>query len=519
MSMKRRKFIKYFTGSLASVGMSTAIIANQSDAKDIPKHPKPYNYDWRLQPTDKKEHKNVLFILCDDLRFDTFSFLGSPAKTPNIDALMKDSVYFSHACTTTGLCSPSRAALFTGRLGHRTGLDDNCHVWQSRLMGLNLDQTTILEWAREKDYFVGYFGKWHLGADGPIKRGAHRFTKNGFERAQSLPDKPNFDAVKRYYDKSKSYSEKPEYYMTLKGGYEDTATKQKTNDTIEFLNETQNVDLPFFITASFNDPHPPYKVPKPFNTMYDYQKIVVPKSLNEPVKRKPKYQREQLWYWHDVGHMTDDDWRKSTAFYFGAVSMIDKAVGEIIDTLKKNDLWDNTLIVFLGDQGSMIGEHTLYDKGPYSYDELMRVPLLVRVPGMKPRTISRHVSSIDVNQTLVEWMGLESTAQNMDSRSLFPLMEKGNEGWDSPDQAFYRYEWYNGKWYGVRAVRTPDFKYCFNPNSIDELYDLKNDPEEIKNLIDLPEYKNVQSDLEKRLLTHLKSVDDPIYRKMFNTKS
>jgi arylsulfatase A-like enzyme len=243
---------------------------------------------------------------------------------------MRESVHFSTACTTTGLCSPSRAAMLTGRLGHRTGLDDNCHVWHSRLMGLDHNQTTLLEWAREKDYLVGYFGKWHLGPDGPIRRGVHRFTREGFERGRTLPDKPDFERIKRYYDKDREFNEKPEYYATRKGSYADTPTKQKADDAIAFLNDAKGSELPFFLTASFNAPHPPYVAPKPYGTLYDHSKIKLPASLNESIERKPKYQRDPLWYWHDLGHMNEKDWRKSTSHYWGLVSMIDKAVGEIV---------------------------------------------------------------------------------------------------------------------------------------------------------------------------------------------
>jgi len=248
--------------------------------------------------------------------------------------------------------------------------------------------------------------------------------------------------------------------------------------------------------------------------MYDFNTIKLPKSLNESTAKKPGYQREVLWPWHDVGHMTDDDWRKSTSYYWGSVSMIDRAVGEIVDKVRKNGFWDNTMIVFIGDQGSMIGEHTLYDKGPYSYDELMRIPLLLYMKGARPNTINRHVSSIDVNKTLTEWMELDVEDQNIDSSSLIPLIDNGDSGWSTPDEAFYRYEWYNGKWYGIRAIRTPEYKYCWNPVDINELYDLKNDPEEIKNIINSPGRKKNQAELEHRLLNHLQIVNDPLFKKM-----
>jgi len=190
MDVERRKLLKMLSGAfLANPGIPhVSSYLKASSSNDKMNHT---TYDWRTPVKDKSHRKNVILLTFDDLRFDTFSFHGSSAKTPNIDALKNKSVYFSNACTTTGLCSPSRAALFTGRLGHRTGLDDNCHVWQSRLMGLSLQQETILEWARQKDYFVGHFGKWHLGPNGPMRRGVHRFSKKAkdFEKPRKLPDK------------------------------------------------------------------------------------------------------------------------------------------------------------------------------------------------------------------------------------------------------------------------------------------------------------------------------------------
>ncbi len=515
MSLDRRDFIKRFSGSLLSL-MAVPYLAKNGFAGHRGHQDKRMVYDWRTPKRNKSQYKNVVLLFFDDLRHDTFSFLGSPVQTPNIDSLKKESVYFQNACTTTGLCSPSRAALFTGRLGHRTGLDDNCHVWHSQLMGLSLNEETILEWARRKDYFLGYFGKWHLGPNGLPRRGVHRFLTHNLEseNIRKLPEKPDFESIKRYYDKSKTFDEKPEYYATLKGSYEDTPAYQKTEAAIKFLDEAKNMEMPFFLTVSYNSPHPPYRVPAPYNRMYDYRKVKLPKSLNEDRKNKPAYQHDVLWPWHDVGHMTEDDWKKCTAYYWGSVTMIDRAVGQILDTLKKNGFWENTLIVFLGDQGSMIGEHGLYDKGPYSYDELMRIPLLIRVPGVESKTVTRQVSSIDVNKTLTDWMGLDVGDKNLDSRSLMPLITKGDSGWDGPDEVFYRYEWYNGNWYGIRTIRTPEYKYCWNPVDVNELYDLKNDPEEMHNLIHSREHRKIKEELEQRLLAHLKAVDDPLYKKM-----
>ena len=106
------------------------------------------------------------------------------------------------------------------------------------------------------------------------------------------------------------------------------------------------------------------------------------------------------------------------------------------------------MVIVIADHGDMNGAHNRFDKGPYCYDEIVRIPLLVRAPGVRARKVDRHVSSIDLNRTLTEWMGLEPDSPNVDSRSLLGLMERGDAGWDAPDQAFYRYEWYNGLWFG-----------------------------------------------------------------------
>lgn len=493
--MDRRQFLRYGGRMVATL---SAVLAHGASAG---------------RAIDRS--KNVLLLLFDDLRHDTFSFAGSPARTPHIDSLKRESTCFSCACTTTGLCSPSRAALFTGRWGHRTGLDDNCHVWHSRLIEMNSGHTTLIEWARDKGYFVGYFGKWHLGPDGPIRRGAHSFSAQGFERWANRPTKmPDFDRIKRYYEKDRTFAQKPEYYGTREGSYRDTRTREMVAQGIEFLQEAAREDRPFFLTVSFNAPHPPYVVPKPYDAMYDHQQIALPASLHESTADKPKYQRDVLWPWHDVGHMSDADWRKLRAHYYGFVTLVDRAVGEILKTFEQQGLSDSTLVVLAGDQGSMLGEHTLYDKGPYCYDELMRIPLLIRAPGMRGREVARHVSLLDVNQTLVEWMGLRPSTPNVDSRSLLPLMRQGDQGWNTGDEAFYRYEWYNGSWYGIRAVRTPHYKYCWNPAGLDELYDLQNDPHEMQNLVSQKAHQGSVRALQKRLLDHLRRTQDSAQKRL-----
>ncbi len=466
-----------------------------------------------------KAFKNALLFCCEQFQHDAPEYVGGPVRTPNFAALAREATNFHTACTVTGLCSPSRAALFTGRLGHRTGLDDNCSSWHSRLSALGENQTTLIEGARRKGYFVGYYGKWHLGYDGPIRRGAHRFQYGGFDRnaepGGSPQPKPDFNEFERYYDKSVKHEEKPGYYSTAKGTYEDTETYRIGKQAIDFVEESQKTGLPFFLTLAFNAVHPSYVVPPPYNQMYDYRTVKLPSNLNDTFQGKPDFQREVLWPYHDTGHMTEYDWRKSRAYYYGFISLLDRTFGQVTQALKDNGCWDNTLIVVVADHGDMCGAHNRFDKGPYSYDEILRVPLLVRVPGLPAGEISRHVSTIDVNRTLAEWMGLQPDVPNVDSRSLFPLIRDGDKGWDASDEAYYRYEWFCGRWYGIRAIRTPEHKYSFNPTGIDELYDLKQDPGEMQNLAYSSAHEKIKAELQERLLVHLQAVEEPLlYRKL-----
>ncbi|MFV1965405.1 MAG: sulfatase-like hydrolase/transferase [Pirellulaceae bacterium] len=456
--------------------------------------------------------RNVVLVTFDDLRQDTPGFNGGPAKTPHMDRLAKISTNFRNAMTTVGLCSPSRATLFTGRYGHQTGLDDNCHVWHSRLDELDDNETTLIEWSRKAGYFVGYFGKWHLGRGGPTRRGAHRPAIKTSERPRKqIYRKPDgYNTIRRYYEPGRTFGEKPEYYGTRKGTYGDTGECKTSRGAIAFLKEAADRDRPFFLCVNYHGPHPPYRVPIPYNKMYAAREVSLPGNFLHRSDDKPRYQNDPLWYWHDVGHLTELDWRKMNSHYWGFVSLVDRALGQLLGTLDELQLSDNTMVVLVGDQGSMLGEHALYDKGPYCYDELMRIPLLIRVPAARPGTVHRQVSIIDINQTIVDWLALEPDNKQRFSRSLLPLVRQESDAWhDVPDAAFYRYEWYNGKWYGIRAVRTPRWKYCWNPVGIDELYDMKNDAEETLNRINDPQVAGELKRLQRQLLAHLEETGDP----------
>lgn len=469
------------------------------------------------QATDKalNTKENVLVIMFDDMRFDTFSYRGGPVNTPNIDELANQSIRFDNAMTTTGLCSPSRAAMFTGRWGHKTGLDDNVELYHSRLSELDPKEGGIMRKASEAGYLVGYVGKWHLGAQGTKLRGAEIDLGQGHEPRERFtrPWTPyeKVPQVKGYYEgKLDANDEKHEYFMTLPGGYEDTRAYSKVVYGKNMIKQAAKDKRPFFGVVSFNQPHPAYRVPEPYASMFDPMTLKLPKNHLIERVNKPLAQDGIWWPWHDVGHMSDLDWRRSRAFYYGAIAMVDRIVGDLIQTAKDEGMYDDLTILLVGDQGSMLGEHGLYDKGPYAYDELMRMPLLIRTPALAPKIVNRQVSIIDIAPTLTEIMGLKAD-EDIDGRTLLPLMTKGDVADKGKvDSALYAYEWYNGSWFGIRAIRTPEMKFVWNPGDTrDEFYDLVKDPIEKDNQINNKLYRKKLKTMVALLEQELVRVSDP----------
>ncbi|WP_252735897.1 sulfatase-like hydrolase/transferase [Aestuariibacter sp. A3R04] len=476
--------------------------------------------------THHKKPANVLVLMFDDMRFDTFSYRGGPVNTPNIDALAAQSIRFDNAMSTTGLCSPSRAAFYTGKWGHKTGLDDNVELYHTRLAELDLSEGGLIRKASQAGYLVGHVGKWHLGARGTELRGAEIDLAHGHEARErfSRVYVPRSKVIKvdGYYEgELDANSEKHEYYMTMPGTYEDTEAYKKVVAGKQMIAQMARDERPFFGIVSFNQPHPAYRVPEPYASMYDPKALTLPSNHLAKRINKPMAQDGIWWPWHDVGHMSDMDWRKARAHYYGAIAMVDRIIGELLDEAKAAGVYDDLHIVLLGDQGSMLGEHTLYDKGPYAYDELMRMPLLIRDPDLAPRIVNRQVSLIDVTPTLTDIMQLE-TEDDFDGHSLIPLMEKGDAAEaGKPDTALYAYEWYNGAWFGIRAIRTPGFKFVWNPGEdIDELYDLKKDPGEVINQINNGDYRESRAEMVKLLMSELARTDDPALKKLqFHAKA
>ncbi len=457
---------------------------------------------------------NVLFVLTDQWQHDALGFAGSGlAHTPNLDRLAAGGTAFDHAFTSTPLCSPARGCILTGRWPHQSGMTDNLGVGASRQQALGPEQRTWLEAARDAGFRVGYYGKWHLGEDGPITRGAHGYSHAGFERGRPpagageapAPEAGELRPECVFPTAKVLPGGKPPFYGTIGGTADDTQAGRTAAEAIEFLRAPD--PAPWFLTVAFHGPHFPHLLPEPFASLIDPGRVPLPASLGDDFTGKPWFQNQNWWPCHDTSDLGEDDWQRTAAAYYGFIAMLDEMIGRVVAAADAAANGRLTTIIFTSDHGEMLGAHNRFDKGPYFYDEVMRVPLIISSAGAPPPARRREfVCPADLGATLFALAGEDCDGTG---RDLLPLITgESPEAW--PDESFGWYESYNGHSFALRSVRTPEYRYCFNPQDVDELYDLREDPAEMINLANDPGHAHIAKALRERVFDWMRREGDPL---------
>ncbi|MBV7334120.1 sulfatase-like hydrolase/transferase [Chloroflexi bacterium TSY] len=190
---------------------------------------------------------------------------------------------------------------------------------------------------------------------------------------------------------------------------------------------------------------------------------------------------------------------------------MDETIGRVLDALDWLGLSDSTAVVFTSDHGDIEGAHNRFDKGAYFYEEVWRIPLIIRTPNASPATQDAFVSLIDVGETLFCLINAEAVAeQPRAGRNLMPLAGATTRpaGW--PQTAYGVYNRYNGMSFAVRAIRNERYKYVWNPQDIDELYDLEIDPYEMRNLQGQIKFNAIEAELRRQLMAWLATISDSL---------
>jgi arylsulfatase A-like enzyme len=423
---------------------------------------------------------NVLFILTDDQRWDCLSAAGHPfLKTPSLDRVASEGARFTNAFVTTSLCSPSRASCLSGLYAHTHGVRDNFTEFPATLPSF---PSTL----RQAGYETAWIGKWHMGENNDEKR-------------------PGFD----YWVSHKGQGKYPETEWNRNGKRETIKryyTHQVTDFALDFLKQPRS--KPFCLCVGHKAPHGVW-IPEPkYEHVYDNLPVKRPASAGDTGPDTPAFVRERVKTWHGIdGNLYGlNDFEKFIRYYHATILSVDDGVGQLYEALRASGELDNTIIVFAGDNGFLLGEHASIDKRTM-WEESIRVPMLVRYPGAikSPVTPSGMVLNQDIAPSILDMAGAAPLA-NIHGRSFRPLVEGKSEGWRRSWMYEYNYEKEFPYTPNVRGVRTDDWKYVHYPNGdaapdkyLAELYNVKEDPLERRNLVRAPEAKEKLAELKTEL--------------------
>ena len=459
---------------------------------------------------------NVVFVLTDQERYDYTAPDGPPVETPQLDRLSRDGVRFERAYTPTSICSSARASLLTGLYPHNHGMVNNTHEADAIQPNLPPDLPTFGELLADAGYRNTYTGKWHVGRDQTPEDFGFSYLGGSDAHHDDIDS-----AFGEYRDDlgvevDESDLEDPIYAddgslvaATDPVPVEATRPYFLAERTVEELRRAADADVPFFHRTDFLGPHHPYVVPEPYASMYDPDEIELPDSYAETFDGKPQVHENYVDY-RGVAGFDRETWAEVIAANRGFMALIDDQVGRMLDALDELGLTEDTVVVHAADHGDFVGGHRQFNKGPLMYDDTYHVPLQVRWPGV--------VESGSIDDVPVRLHDLMPTfldvcdapiPDGLDARSLRPLLE-GERPDDWPDAVVSEYHGDEFGLYTQRMVHTGDHKYVFNSPDVDELYDLRDDPAELQNLIEHPDFEAVRRDLRERLVDWMHETDDPL---------
>lgn len=474
--------------------------------------------------------KNILFILTDQQRKDSLGCYGNPVvRTPNLDRLAAQGVQFQRNYVANPICMPSRMSIFTGMFPRNHG------VWTNGLLQEHERRTMATELS-DLGYQTANFGKIHFQPYGAAsdsgsmeslafwKQAGDEYNWNGpywgFEHVELTVG--HTAPVSHYGTWFRDRGGTPEMLVLRSAcGAKDSGVRELPPElhdsafvaerTCRFLTEERDKSRPFFMVASFPDPHHPFNPPKEHAKRYPHDNVVDPVGGPEDLATRPAhYWDHYCGLWDRSGVRAEDEpivvsteqRNERIALTYAMVDLIDQSIGRILDTLERENLIEDTIIVFTSDHGELLGDHGLWYKGPFFYEGLVNVPLLITARGMlDPFVSSELISHVDLFPTLFDLLDLPVPDYVNGVSQKKHLLEPG---FTVRNRCLIEYRnGFGANDCSTKAVVMKDWKYVRYQTGDCELTDLRNDPQETKNVAALPEYRSRLNEMNDCMLDEL----------------
>jgi arylsulfatase A-like enzyme len=436
-----------------------------------------------------RKRPNFIFIYTDDQRWDAIRAIGRQPwlRTPNMDRMMKEGAWFRNSFVTTSLCSPSRSSFLTGCYPHRTGVLDN-----QRTSRLRDDVPVVFPTLRQAGYSTAYIGKVHV--------------PNFLEGDRGRDFVASFPGQGRYFNNQFIVNGKP----TPTQGY---ITDHINGYMLEFL-KSRDRAKPFCMYVGHKAVHSGFEPDPKYMDLFKNEWMPLPKTWDDTYEGRPSYLRTRRKSWHGLeGLLQKFNYSGLQRRIAACLVSVDEGLGQLFGELQRPGDLDDTVIVYSSDNGFFAGEHGLNDKRAM-YEDSIRVPCLVRYPRLiKPGAVfDQMVLNIDLAPTILDFAGVDRPA-HMQGQSWKPILEgknrAGRASW------LYEYNWeksypFDPTQFGVRTQRYKYIRYPEIGNTdrdypmkgelpYDELYDLKNDPLEMRNLAADPSAASLLREMQELL--------------------
>ena len=456
------------------------------------------------QNMDQKHKKmNVLFIIADDLTTTAVSSYGNELPiTPNIDRLATEGTRYTKAYCQYPVCGPSRASFLSGYYPNAT----QTYGYVSGRENIGNERITWPQLFKNNGYYTARVSKiYHMGVPIDIELGS-----DGKDDEASWTERFNSQGPEWMAEgEAELVQNNPDGKIERKGGNVMTIVKANGDDLIHSDGKTatkaselirKHKHESFFLAVGFVRPHVPFVAPKTDFTPYPHKHMELPYNFDEDWDDIPK--KGINYVTSKNAQMNGVQKKKAISAYYASVSYMDRQVGKVLKTLKKEGLEDNTIVIFTSDHGFHLGEHEFWMKVSVK-EESARVPLIIKMPGKKPAVCNSLVELLDIYPTVAELAGLPYS-EHIQGKSLIETLD--NPKHKVRDMAFSVTQ--VGKTFLLRTDKWAYIQYNEDASLGIELFDMEKDPSQYTNLALNPEYSSIVKTFKEKLKQKLKEVEN-----------